>query len=266
MQLSNILSFSARTHFPDPLVSLQKNRFLRNRRATKHSSPSPSERFWLDPKLEQWEGNAASSLVAVKGSYKLRFDVRDFCVNIVEYVRAATVPVIWALPTPSEKDADVRTYSTLDLLKHLTWQILRLNTMLHAEASMSVTCARFQSATDEDQWFDLLASVTAGMDKIYVVIDVEILSSISAGRKSLPEAFLYMFAKLTDRGSKTVMKVVLVSYTPMVFSERVESRIRDLVVHVGSKAGSAFRGGPKRAQPRRVSLRAGGNSRRPSYR
>ncbi|KAK0123370.1 hypothetical protein ONS96_010362 [Cadophora gregata f. sp. sojae] len=258
VQLSNILSISAQTNFPEPLVTLEKNRVFRNKRSLKHGSPSKG--FSMDPKLENWERNTASSLVAVKGSYRLRFEVKDFCVNIVEYLRTAAVPVVWALPTPSENEYSL-VYSTMDLLKHLTWQILRINKVLHAEAPMAITCARFQTAMDEDQWFDLLASVVAGMNKIYIVIDVELLSSISAGSKTLPEAFLYLFSRLAARGSKTVMKVVLVSYTPKVFSENVSSRIRDVVVDVGSKAGSAWKR-QKRTESRRVSLRAGGNARR----
>jgi hypothetical protein len=212
----------------------------------------------MDPKLEHWQRKTVSSLVIVKGSYKLRFQVKDFCVNIIECLRTAKVPIMWALPTTNEKD-DSPNYSTLDLLKHLAWQALKINTVLQTEGSMAVSCARFQTATDEDHWFDILASVMTGLDRIYVVIDVEILSGISAGGRSLPEAFLHLFSMLADRGGKTEVKVILVSYVSPVFSEIEEGNIRDLIVQVGSKAGSALMGS-KGKQSKRLLLKARGNS------
>lgn len=256
LQLSNILTFSSQTVFPDPLLSLRHNRFLRNRRNLKPGSPRKG--FWMDPKLEKWEITPTSSLVIVKGSYKLRFQVKDFCVNIIECLQIAKVPIIWALPTMKKID-DSTLFSTLDLLKHLVWQVLKINTALQNESSMAAICARSQTASDEDHWFSILASVITGLDRLYVVIDVETLSGISAGSRSLPEAFLDLFSMLADRGSNTKMRIVLVSYISPFFSEMENPVVRDLILQVGSKARGTLVGS-KGKQSKWLSLKARGNS------
>ncbi len=101
---------------------------------------------------------------------------------------------------------------------------------------MAVNCARFQTTTDEDHWFDLLASVMTGLGRIYVVIDTGILSNVLVGGKSLPEAFLHLFSKLADRRSKTQVKVLLISYISPRFAEIEQNDIRDLVLQVRAKA------------------------------
>lgn len=87
----------------------------------------------------------------VKGIFKSRSQIKDFCVNLIEIIREAEVPVLWVL-----KMADAHNPSTVDLLKSLMSQALRLNAINRTERSLALSCARFQSAMTEDNWIDLL--------------------------------------------------------------------------------------------------------------
>jgi hypothetical protein len=165
------------------------------------------------PRLQSWAGSASSSLVLVRGTFTTRHQARDFAINTVDLALGSKVPTVWVLnPT---KDARYRDPQIIDLLKQLVSQVLRLNHTMLDERSLSLSAARFQSATTEQEWFDLLGSVLAGLDRLYVVIDVECLLPLEDSGTvafSFLESFQRLFGELEARGSKTVVKVVLVNY------------------------------------------------------
>lgn len=143
--------------------------------------------------------------------------------------------MIWALKTvePSVVEAP----SAIDLLKDLTSQALRLNIALHNERSLVLSYTKFLGAESENDWFDILAAVLAGLPQIYIVIDLEAVNphyqTIEQGF-SWPSAFLNVFGKISERGLKTVVKVVLVSYGSAVFREMSQkTELQDLVITVG---------------------------------
>lgn len=110
--------------------------------------------------------SGGSSLAIVTGNYATHFEVKDFCVNAVTLLRSLKIPVIWALKTvePSVVEAP----SAIDLLKDLTSQALRLNIALHNERSLVLSCTKFLGAESENDWFDILAAVLAGLPQIYI--------------------------------------------------------------------------------------------------
>ncbi|MCJ1268458.1 hypothetical protein MMC22_008346 [Lobaria immixta] len=232
LQVSQIVASTSNPCKMDAMKSLQYCVFMRKQLLKPATAAQP---FWLTPRFQTWKSAVASSLVIVKGNYATRFEVKDFCVNAVTLLRSAKIPVIWALKTvePSVVEAP----SAIDLLKDLTSQALRLNIALHNERSLVLSCTKFLGAESENDWFDILAGVLAGLPQIYILIDIEAVNphyqTIEQGF-SWPSAFLNFFGKISERGLKTVVKVVLVSYGSAVFRELSQKKeLQDLVITVG---------------------------------
>jgi hypothetical protein len=154
-------------------------------------------------------------------------------VNVIRQLHESKTPVIWALKTSSSDTMEAP--STIDMLKDLVSQALQANPDSHNDRIMSLRCAQFQSAQTEDQWFNLLASVLAGLPQVYVLIDIEALgqSFTDHGQGcSWPPAFQDLFNKMRDRNLKTVVKVLLVSYGSFAFDQVTEQGLRDLLISV----------------------------------
>jgi hypothetical protein len=192
--------------------------------------------FWLTPKVKTWGSERKSSLIAIKGTFQSRLEMRDFCADLITMVQEAKLPVIWALKVNDQQgDSVLEAPSIIDLLKHLTAQALRLNGNLHTESDVSMTCRGFKTAATEDKWFDLLESVLASLALVYIVVDIESLSQVyanAAGKQSLPVMFFHVLGKLADRGLKNIIKVCLVSYGSGMFSSPSCSEIKDSVISV----------------------------------
>jgi len=232
LQLSQILNFTSNMSLIDPIKSFQYGLFMRNRRRL--TAASSTKRFWLDSKFDKWKTSPESSLIIVQGHAQLRADIRDFCVNVVEALRDANIPVLWALKK-ADRDATYEP-SVVDLIKDLVSQALRVNTGLQTEQSLALNCARFQRASTESEWFELLGAVLAGIPQTYIIIDTDIVSSIYANTTkdfSLPLAFLGLFQALSFRGVKTVLRVILVSYRPNMALQSHQQGIQDCTVHAG---------------------------------
>lgn len=151
-------------------------------------------KFWLSPRLKNWTTSNLSSLVIVKGSYATPSQARDFGINIIEAVRTASIPVLWALHDRSNSICE--TISTVDLLKSLVQQAIRVNKTFQSEKLCTRSCTRIQSARDEKEWLDIFGSVLVGLPLVYIVVNLE-----SLGRNPLamtehfswPLAFLSLF-------------------------------------------------------------------------
>ena len=215
-------------------------------------SSTGSDPFWLTPKVQVWNSAKSSSLIMVKGTFKTRFQIKDFCTNMVELLRSSQIPVVWVLKTIDV--AAGQEISTVDLLKCLVSQVLRLNQSLQTDFAISNRLRMFLNATKEKDWFSLLGSVLEKLPRLYIVIDIEILSASLASLTkgfSWPSAFLDLFQGLLDRGLKTVVKVVLVSYGSQVFLQSTREDIRDVVVSVGSSIAGRKSLGKKTPWPSR---------------
>ena len=91
----------------------------------------------------------ASSLIMVKGNYTSRFEIKNFCVDAIQLLRDARVPIFWALRT-TKQDA-IQAPSVTDILKNLICQVLRLNILTQKERSLALSCSKFHGAETEAQ-------------------------------------------------------------------------------------------------------------------
>ena len=124
---------------------------------------------------------------------------------------------------------------------------------------MALSCARLQSAATEEEWFQLLESVLAGIpNELCVLIDLEILNSTFAPLTKdfpWPAAFQGLFRSLSDRCFKTRVKVLLVSYASPVILPDSQSGFSESVIQVKiSPHGPRRRRGGPVAKRRMVPL------------
>lgn len=129
--------------------------------------------------------------------------------DILDLIKSANLPVVWALKGNSDIQPghDV----TIQILKYLVMQILRLNAAVLDTISASFNATVLQSATTEKDWFDILNTVTAGLSELYIVIDAELLQPDSKDHQWSSD-FLQMLRYFIQRSKNTVVKVVLFSY------------------------------------------------------
>ena len=215
LQFSQILTFTADSTTPESEQTFQYCNFLSRRRRLRNTAPADTS--WRSHKLQQWAATRDSSVVLVKGSCLARHTLKDFTVDIVAMLRSMSIPVVWAL---SAKDDGLSVWrSPVDVLEQLSLQVLHINHSLLRDQSAALNAARFQSATTESQWFDLLELVLDGLPQIYIALDVEVLERGFGSQLCWPLEFLRTFTNLAARGSKTVVKVVLVSFANNPFTE-----------------------------------------------
>jgi hypothetical protein len=208
IQFSQILTFTATTALPSPEESFLYRQFLSARRRLRTNAEINA--CWRSPKIQEWASARTSSLILIKGSCLTRHETKDFAADIVGLLRKMNIPVVWTLSAKAEGNSGWR--SPVDVLKQLVSQILHLNQALLNEQSVALNAVRFQSASTEIEWFELLSSVLPGLQQIYIVVDAEILSPEFSSQIAWPAAFLKLFEDLAARSCKTIIKVVLISF------------------------------------------------------
>ena len=183
--------------------------------------------FWLEEKLTSWKASPISSLIMVRGTISNRFEVRNFCVRSIYLLQKASMPVIWVL-TKTESRLQEK-FSPVDLIKALISQVMRINTTLQRGSNLALSCAKFQTVEDEDEWFELLGSVLAGLSQICIIIDLEMFGLRDRqSAQRWPSTWMEVFEKMSRRGIKTVIKVILVSYGSRVFKSLPGDELRKL--------------------------------------
>jgi ABC-type enterochelin transport system permease subunit len=78
---------------------------------------------------------------------------------------------------PNPTDERYRKPNSVDVLKQLVLQTLKLNRTMLDDYSSALSTLKFQTNTTEGEWLDLLGSVLLGLDQLYVVINMECLHS-----------------------------------------------------------------------------------------
>ena len=236
LQFSQILTFTASTSLHDPAKSLQYCLFRRNRRRQRLADTSGP--IWQSPKLRTWGSASASALIVLKGSFTTRHGLKDFAAEIVDLLNQKAIPVIWTLKTQNEGESSA-TPNLVDVLKQLVLQALRINPTILTERACGLSAARFQSATTETQWLDLLASALAGLPQIYLIIDTEVLSTNAVqpfAVSSWTSSFAKVFQELAERGFRTVVRVLLVAYSSsFLLNSGSSSLSNDMVIAVDNR-------------------------------
>ncbi|KAK3312173.1 hypothetical protein B0H66DRAFT_395086 [Apodospora peruviana] len=235
LQFSQILTHLSNIPLEAPDKTLQSALFHRNRYSRSRGPKNQMAEFWRTPRFRNWGAANSSSLIMIQGTFALRVEIKGFLVSMVECVQNADAPILWALnPTPQQKTTPNSKVSVIDILKYLTAQALQLRKSV-PEGTARAACARFQTATTEAEWVELLASSLAGQRQVYIVVDVELLSTDMDGRPSLPSVFWLLFNRLQqamEGGAAPVIKVALASYGSVMFHAVDDTQKRDFVLPI----------------------------------
>jgi len=245
--------------------TLHYHQFMRNKQRSLPNQQALNP-FWHSSEVQSWGSRSTSSLLGIRGTFQSRFEVIDFGVNLIELVQEAKLPVLWAFKS-SERDKEstepANSLSTTDLLKHLVSQALCLNhkgLTRVTEHSAGMIVQRFKIASTEEEWLELLCSILTSFSHIYLVIDMSLASAFNS-TATLPARFRWLFRELSNRGSKTIVKVCLVSCSPdmQALSAKKFEENSDVFVHVKRKmpSASASKRGQAKARTNLARLKQG---------
>jgi hypothetical protein len=146
----------------------------------------------------------------IRGSFRDRIKARDLAASIIATLKKNQSPVVWAIVPQFGTVSTPLT--SLDILKNLVLQILQMNKSILEDYSQPLSAIKFQCATTESEWFDLLVLVLTGIPTIYMVIDIEVFRSDLENGPTWPVAFVKLFQKLAARSPGTAVKVAIISY------------------------------------------------------
>ena len=210
LQLSQMLTITAGSSLQDPEISYRHGILRRNKSMQRASRPI---QFLDSQKLKRWTTSEGSSFIIIKGPYSMRDQIRIFGVDLIEAVRSAQIPVLWALPSVTQTGAE--TITSIDVLKSLVQQAIRINKSFQNESTCALSCNRMQSAAHESDWFDILGSTLLGLPQTYIVFDTSILGPTGltlSENFSWVLAFYSLLERLKARGSRSAIKLIFISY------------------------------------------------------
>ncbi|KAF7534382.1 hypothetical protein G7054_g6263 [Neopestalotiopsis clavispora] len=205
-------------------------------------------------KRQRRQAVIGSELVVVKGSFSTRIAVRNFCVGMLEQLHEANIPKLMVLKSPQQDEHNHLSsrVSTIDILKNLTLQALRLSQSTATEKTMSMTCSQFQTATTAKEWFDLFElAICRFKTLVYVVVDLEVLDVDLSEQEDCRwiSALSQCIVNLSARIPSPAAKIMLVGYGPIVSRQLGQAQVGNPIVNVarasrgsGSPRHSKFRG------------------------
>ncbi|KAK7408041.1 hypothetical protein QQX98_009814 [Neonectria punicea] len=213
LQLSQVLSTFSLT-FEDPEKCYKTHLLLRKRRASGMGANTSTNKFWLSPKLSRWSSSHDSAVVLIKGSFKSRLAMHDFSIDVIRTLTTSAVPTIWAL-TSVEKSRASSILTTMDLIKYLTYQALRMGRGAKTEKHISLQYSQFHTAQTPKACLELFRQVVANLGgQLYLVLD---LAAVRASLVDLEEFdFIQELSQMLSngfkQGMKTRVKVLLLVY------------------------------------------------------
>jgi hypothetical protein len=216
VQVGLMLRFTS-TSLPSPTDSLHKSRsYLKRQQAY---GPL-NKRLWAAPCLRTWSEDSCSSLLVMMGSLPQKIQTQAAGTRMIEMIKSAGLPVLWAVKGSTGSVSD---RSTTELLKYLAMQALQLNSSgLADKVSPQFNATRVASASTEQDWLQVLGAGLSGVPKIYLVIDPEILGS-SAHEQSELGGLISTLQEATFGNPGTVVKSVLISYRKTVVRRALQS-------------------------------------------
>lgn len=249
LKISQIFAVLTTGSSLDPQKTLSACCFLRNRR--RQGSTSYNIPQWVDHNMHTWNNQKDSAMFLLGGSVTARSKIIDFCADLVEYLQANKVAVLWIF-----KGLDTSrpgSISVADVLKNLILQALQIRSaklQSGVDAVVAQQLPNFLNARTEEEWLDILAPILRSFSVIYLVIDTKAISSREQGTGKAPEdqgllvdTIVQLFEKLTvargDNGHQSIVKVVLAHYGPVPLTSRApkasDEGSQKFVVHVGRK-------------------------------
>lgn len=225
--------------------SLAYCRSLRNRRRQRMPTQLPSVSLST---LKLWIADPTSSLLLAQGN-GVRTSSLDFAADFIDAVLECGYPILWALPSMAPQgwpdggdddrgsagapEEDARP-SISGILRSLISQALALDPHIVGEGSHPITAKHFKTASDIEQWFQLLERCMAAFPRLFVVLDLGFIERaaehIEAEHKHFRVTeFVESLGEMVRRRGRGGLKVVVISWqlgvaTSMDAAELFEDR------------------------------------------
>ncbi|KAJ3540138.1 hypothetical protein NM208_g5191 [Fusarium decemcellulare] len=232
LQFSQIMSYMAESKLGDPLEAFRFNQSLQKQQQHNRAFSS-TNKFWQSSKLQTWSSVPESKVAVVKGGFSARYAIRAFSMKMIQQLQSKNVPVLWALRGPRGQ-IDAADISPIDLFKHLIQQALRMDGSM-TEKGMSFQCGRFQRATTEQEWLQLLgAALLQAHSQVYMVIDLSTLNCnlLPTEGFSWLAAFQSMLVEIAKQAPNLQVKVLLLGSIVNCGLRESEQGPSDLVIPV----------------------------------
>lgn len=221
IQLTQALSTLSSSCNIDHKSSIQTYRALRNRH--RHTARSKCVPFWAAPELHAWDTSSHSSLMTLKATWSDRLYVRDFTANMIDQLSEAQVAVLWILKNGNRREHPI------DILISLVYQTLALDKSLREELHLSFQIRKYLTSCSEEDYASMLTELLDHFKLVYVVLNADAMTTDCADQCS--RYLRSISQEMNERGSKTVLKVIIVSCSTKHLSTNAEANI---VLKVGS--------------------------------
>ena len=173
VQLNQILSISFLEKLPTSGESLEYCQSIRrrSRHRTRLQLPNLS-------RLSSWASESINSLLVLQGNSSAVS--KAFTIDLIDLVRDAKIPIIWALRYANYWDSKK---TTIDILRMLALQALQINPQAVAQGSHPITMAGIREAATETDWLEIVARALQGIPRIFIALDPEFLAHATANDK-----------------------------------------------------------------------------------
>ncbi|KAL8711946.1 MAG: hypothetical protein Q9220_003642 [cf. Caloplaca sp. 1 TL-2023] len=145
---------------------------IRRRRQKRSRTTLPEEKS-----LKLWAEKPGSSLLATQSYHPAT--QKDFMIELIRVLQDSKCLVIWALRYPECWEIEI---TITDLLRMLVLQALQINASRLISTHFPITTLHIQEASTQRDWLSLLQQATQGLDRIFIALDMELLSRIGSDR------------------------------------------------------------------------------------
>jgi uncharacterized membrane protein len=219
---------------PEPAEMLLISLWLAQKRLLKPSQRGPP--FWMDHKMQLWNQCQQSSFIMISGTWATRHYLQNFCTLSIRALQDSHVPALWVLNSIAPAQSTAVKATTVDLIKYLVVQAVKLNERIHTDAALVPCLKSYLSARTEEDWTKILSSVLEGIPILYMLIDLQVLGQSALNDDDIsawPRICAKVIALLQERNAKTVLRIALVTYGSQTQSETSMIGMRDQMVLVG---------------------------------
>ncbi|KAK5050929.1 hypothetical protein LTR84_003488 [Exophiala bonariae] len=222
LKISQVFAVLTNGQSLDPQGTLITSRLLRDRR--RRGPKSANQPISHDHTLQQWNDQQQSAMVILRGAPSTRLDIKDFCVDVVEYLRRTEIAVLWALKGLDSTSASNMT--EIDILKNLIHQALQIRSAKQStgvDTLVAQQLPNFLNASSKEDWLTMLKGALSTFAAVYIVVDTKVISPSDPKSSTVPDMageLINTFLRLSERFSSmkcegnatSIVKVVVAHY------------------------------------------------------
>ncbi|RDW68601.1 hypothetical protein BP5796_09258 [Coleophoma crateriformis] len=133
-------------------------------------------------------------------------DDKALLLSLLQQIQAAHRPVIWALRFA---DYQNRSLCLEDILRTLVLHSLEINRSTLALSAFPITLSSLRAASSQSDWLSILNRSLAGLEKVYIIIDPDLLRFAAENNRCLAVDLLLA---LKDSITGTRLKIIISSF------------------------------------------------------